>query len=513
MLKKLTASILIFCQLTTPVVANAGLDNLLNQVFGKVLNSLPNGTTVGGSTNSGGDVLSDFLEKGNKELLVFSDGDPLTYDPGNKAQSETQFQQYQQVRKMVLEKKNLDFEDLVKFSNALRPYISYLENIERLKAGGDITLPPGAAVNINASSFCADPGISAPGTGDTMTIVENDAVVPKKAKKLYKALLQYSLNRPEERAFIQQQIHDIKNIQKAPRFLLGAASPEKKQFFDKVMPNGGKEYDDYVKWAINQADKGNKRETETLEESVDKWKPTNTVKGLDFKAKSLDGEKAVAVKINNNTNSPVKLNLADLSALPNTNTKQRLSLAGINDMYANGELIFDPAHRKLVEALVIDAKEVLGQTATTIGGLSLAVYGTVKPVGSAVVKDLLISAPVAGTAIAAWELYSGRNFFSGKQMSTAEKMLTALNLVPSAGAVAKIVGPKAIPILEKYALANFGTQVAGGIFTAESTEYMQKAIYTDQIMSEVMAQRAQQTLVEVRSDPTTPAAIKKLIPA
>jgi len=512
MLKKLTASILIVCQLVTPVAANAGIDTLLNDVFKTVLDNFPVNTPTTESQPEK-TVISDMLKRGNKEILVFSDGDPLVYDPGNKAQSENQYQQYKQVRQMVLDKKQLDFEDLVKLSNAIRPYMSYLENLERVKNGGNLTLPPGASVNLELKTFCADPGISEPAFGDDLQIVDSSAIVPNKAKKLYKALLNYSLNRPEERLFVQQQIHDIKVIQKAPSYLLGNVNPEKRKFFDKIMPNGGNEYAQYVKWAKAQADAGKSREPETLQESVAKWNPESNLNGLKFKAKDTEGAAKALAEVKNDTNSPITMAPTNLAAIPATPTRQRLAVAGIGNIYSNLVPVFDPTHQKLVEALLTDFKEIAGQVVSKVDARRVAEFALERNALSPFVKNMLSTTPLVGTAIAAWELYSGRNFFTSRELSPAEKMLSALNLVPSTGLIAKTVGAAALPMLEKFAKASNTTQVVGGLMTAETSEYYSGKLYGTHIDNQVMEYLAQDAMTAYRNDPSTPAAARKLIPA
>lgn len=505
--RKIIAIMLIIGQVLMPTSVHAGL---LENIISNTVSEIVSGAIKTAGTNTSGGL--DLISNRSDGMMVFSDGDPLVFDPTDEASSKRVTERYLEMKNRIKNKSVLDMQDLVHFGNAIRPYINYLEHVERIRNGEPLTLPPGSSVQIQTGAFCIDPGVPAPAHDAELMLIENDKLLPKNAKAIYDGLMRYSLKNPSERQNIQLLLHDLRNLQTAPAFLVGGIGESKKAYMDKVMPNGGKLLEEYAKANIEKARNGKPRELQSIQDSQKNWQPTSYIApNIVATAKDVGGNaEGTMMTVTNNSDRPFTFNPANYSAVPGSQGKQRIGISGAtNIMGSNGRPLVNEKHVELVETLVDDAKEILGNKTVAFGTTAVAGITVKNPV----VQKMLKAAPLAGTMIAAWELYTGRDFFNGTQLSAAEKVLAAMSIVPASGTVTRILGESTRVVVRAAAAAGRNAKTYGGVLSKETVEYYGNEIYNQTFSVDQSHELARNALVAYRDDPSTPSNVRKEIPA
>ena len=350
------------------------------------------------------ETIADYMRRANAEILVFSDSDPMVIDPTDKADLDAKYARYQAVKnslKAKRQKKQLSFEDMVRFANAIRPYIVYLESAERISRGGDIRIPPGQTINIEAGGTCIDPVVPAPKINEPMQIIHNSAIVPAKAESLHQALRKYAHNNPAMHTQIASyKLHDLTRLQQDKKYLDMAPYVHERQFYGQIIPGGGTEYDNYVQSLKEQVKKNQKIEIQSLAETVRNWNLTSSINGLEFKAEDHRQVESVNVTVTNNSNLPASFNPINYIAAPNTIERQRLGLTGTRNIYINGKPLFTQNQINMIATVVTDATEFLGPIDVELGTRLVAR----QEAKSLAARKLLGTAPIASSVVAAWEL-------------------------------------------------------------------------------------------------------------
>lgn len=506
--RKIIAIALIACQIFMPITANAGmLENIISNTISEIVSGAVNTASSNDSSNS-----IALITQQSHGMMVFSDGDPLVFDPTDEASSKRTTQRYLEVKNRIKDKSVLDMQDLVHFGNAIRPYINYLEHVERIRNGEPLTLPPGASAQIQTGAFCIDPGVPAPAHNADLMLVDNGAILPKNAKPIYDGLMRYSLKHPSERQNIQLLLHDLRNLQTAPAFLVGGIGENKKAYMDKVMPNGGKLLEEYARANVEKARLGKPRELQSIKDSQQNWQTTSSIgRNITATAKDVGGNaEGTMMSIANNSNRPFTFNPANYSAVPGTEGKQRIGISGTTNIVgSNGRPLINEKQVELVEDLIDDAKDILGNKTVAFGTTAISGISARNPV----VQKLIKAAPLASTMIGAWELYTGRDFFNGKELSTAEKVLAAMSIVPAAGTMTRILGESTRMVVSAAASAGRSAKTYGGVMTKETVGFYGDEIYRQTFTVDQSHDLARNALVAYRDDPATPANVRKAIPA
>lgn len=344
-------------------------------------------------------------------------------------------------------------------------------------ADGQVYIPACSAVKVEFTGLCLDRLLAAPNVGDRLRLLPISSVTDKKTAKAMEAIARRSRNyiegapqnrRYEAKAEMQSLVWALRDMQ------LGY-KPNLSDFQWKMLasldPEGFGKGDglDKFAWRLGEAfgkdvrrnfggvmDLSNMGTVGRRMEEISRASPMHLPTGSPYSQVAPgvhamavgSGPLAASLVVANATPAPAMVDLPEHVAEA-ANDTQRILIASV----VRGDTSWLPSLDEEIVSSLIDEEKKLALKAS-LEWLPDGVARVGLSPNSILAGKLLSATPLIGNAISAAELFYGYEWTEWfkpeeerKRMNQAERLLALAGTVPGAGALAKVVGKGAMPVL------------------------------------------------------------------
>lgn len=113
-----------------------------------------------------------------------------------------------------------------------------------IDADGTITVPPGYLIQYDQKGYCLDAGLPAPGSGEILSLMPAQSLIPKKLVPLYRAMLDRAYDDPGYRADMQRLMWTLRGAGD-PYSMAAHVDERLLRQMETAMPGGAKLFVDY----------------------------------------------------------------------------------------------------------------------------------------------------------------------------------------------------------------------------------------------------------------------------
>ena len=168
----------------------------------------------------------------------------VTYDPRDAEGAAELTARYRRVAERIGGRKTLTSADLAELAPALLPFIRYVA-----AEGGDganrVVLLPGQARRVTFQAYCMDHSTPAPRSDEHIHLVRRERVIPPHGAPMYAALMQYSAQKPQQHAAVQNLVWGMRHARAGAPFIR-QLSAEQEVLLDAATAGGAGQYRQYL---------------------------------------------------------------------------------------------------------------------------------------------------------------------------------------------------------------------------------------------------------------------------
>jgi len=386
-------------------------------------------------------------------------------------------------------KREIDAVDAARFVEAIRPFLSALENEQRAATSTDLVIPPGDTRVLDFRSYCLQYGITSPSLAAGMSLQPVTPLLPTGAQPMYEQIMAYArLNPGDHRAAISL----IDGLTQARRGIMHNITPaeglsgEQRALMDRVLPNGAYLYQQAVLSAVNDYNRLPREQQRQIQNELTDFyrangdvagkaasrrpRPTQLAPGVlaNAQANSPFGADGVRVRFQNNSTDAYRFKLTNYAGAPYA--AQRVGLAGATTLpklspeaaAAASAAVSDSA-RKLTDVTFKDATTIVPKLITH----------------SAAAKALLSTLPWVGLGIATWEGVTGKDVFTGETLSPAQRLVSLAGVIPGERAIQGLIAPVAGPLVANVARYTANTADVAGVLVSDTTQALDPLLFNN----------------------------------
>jgi len=416
------------------------------------------------------------------------------------------------------------------------PYQLVSSKKEMLSVSQDkgIAIYPGQSITFEQKGYCLDPDRPAPKGGEQFALRPSKDLIAKPLQGIYDKLLEKSKTNPRIERNLQNIVWGLRTADSPSTSRADNLSSGELSIIEKAYPGAVK---DFVKFRENHKSKVDFQERiiENLGQNVSQsYVNTASTKDLlntittaepsgSFEQDSAystldDGVVAHTVgtdtlqyrtTIKNVSDKPFYFDATQWVA-ESPRDVQRVAMLPPSDVRRSNfgldyaEITSEQA-KALKEQLVPQANDFLQKK--RFKGLYIGDYiDTDKNLAMSTlcqgVKTGLELAPVTGTILSAVEAVTGRDWITGEQMGTADRLLSCMGVIPGVKAVQKIIGVAKLPKIAGWAVKN--AKVSSMVNFADRTKGGQA------LVDWALSDPAEMTVEKIRSSPYGRAVVETL---